>query len=1553
MLAASPLRGLLTGLSVAAALSVTFCAHAEAGTAPDAVDDLRVVAMHIRTGYLMCTAPSDPDADLAGYDVRYSTAPINEANWDAASQAAGEPAPVAPGEQVQFVVEGLDPDTTYYFAMKSYDADTPVNTSGLSNVVSGKTMPPPRPVVIRNPWVANDRVANTRNIGTMGATYVNAYTPDGVVPPAGNEDKAINIYNNQKRRLYHWTNEPPGDISNPVYNQNVFGWSLCGRHAAQACTIVDAAGLTPRRIGLPGHWVYEVFYDGKYHFFDTMTTCYVYTRDNPPYVAGCQQIKQDNTLLTSAVVENRACPGFLLCGDTASGMASMINSYSTYGTGVVDTTGYSTDMDLRIGETFTRTWEAWANQHPTPSAGQPDPPFHHEADRDWKDYANFPYWEPYRVDLPYYGGSARATYRRWSNGTHTLAPDFRSPAYQAVLHSSTNIATFSDDGLEPDLHAATAGTVAEAVFKIDVPFYLTDASLSGEFFRADSGDSVKVYASNNGTSWTQVWASSADGWTQVDNLSLRDRVFGKWELYIKVQITANGSKADAGVSNLVVTATFEHNKGAMAYLDKGANNITVTFDNPQDLAAGGAVFKITYNWKEYDGADWTIARSYEQYITGSPTTFTITTGGTKVPRTESIILAVAEPPVPDGIPPAAITDLVADEPDSTHIDLVWTATGDDGFEGRAAGYDIRYSTAPITEANFDSATPVAQGPSPLEPGLTQRFTVTGLVPSTTYWFAIKVRDEGNNLSEISNVVSETTLPPDVTPPAAITDLAAEPGVQSGSVLLTWTAPGDDGHVKTATSYDIRYAAMPIDASTWDAATQVDDEPAPQAPGSAEQMIISGLPWNTRYYFAIKTADEVPNVSGLSNIAPGTSSGIGEKTFQYGADGYFGVQDNYIGGERTNNYGTYERMVVTGYLDYGVGALQRGLVQFDLSSIPTGTRITRATLHLYSYYPEQTKGSAGQYGAYPLTRNWTANSSSWYLADTSVNWSTPGGDFVATPDATTQKKSAAQVPAWYEWDVTDRVQQWIDGTSDNFGWLIRCTNEMLHNQDYFYQSDTANAELRPRLVVTDLVDDEVAPDPVVDLAASNPDSNTIDLMWTASGDDGMLGTADAYDIRYSTAPITEANFDAATPAANPPDPQPAGSAETFTVTGLESSTTYWFALKVLDRRPNYSAMSNVVTATTLPPDVTPPSAIDDLVASTGEITRVTLDWTAPGDDGDVGQAVSYDVRYSTSPITEANFASATRVAGVAPPKAAGLFERLVVTNLTGDTLYSFAIKTTDNAGNVSPLSNVAAARTAMPPRIGEVVLQNGLNGYAGTQDTYIASGSPDANYGDVVRSMVVSGSFDPAGTQRILVQFDTSSIPPGTKVTRATLRMYADLASTTSGDSGAYGLYRLLQPWTETGATWNSSGAGVWATPGGDAAATPDAVLPKRSPAETPCWYEWDVTAAAQELINDPQANHGWLVRCTDEGLPNRDNFVPREGRFSSQRPQLIVTDAPAHVPGDINQDGEVNALDLLMLAHSWNKALGDDGYDARCDLNGDNAVNAIDLLMLAHAWPTN
>ncbi len=110
---------------------------------------------------------------------------------------------------------------------------------------------------------------------------------------------------------------------------------------------------------------------------------------------------------------------------------------------------------------------------------------------------------------------------------------------------------------------------------------------------------------------------------------------------------------------------------------------------------------------------------------------------------------------------------------------------------------------------------------------------------------------------------------DTTPPTAVTDLRASVATSSTDTLR-WTAPGNDGHVGTASTYDIRYAPSQIVDSTWAAAIKTIGDPAPRIAGTAESFIVTGLQSGTTYYFALKTADAVPNWSALSNSPHATT-----------------------------------------------------------------------------------------------------------------------------------------------------------------------------------------------------------------------------------------------------------------------------------------------------------------------------------------------------------------------------------------------------------------------------------------------------------------------------------------------------------------------------------------------------------------------------------------------------------------------------------------------------------------------------------------------------------
>lgn len=226
-------------------------------------------------------------------------------------------------------------------------------------------------------------------------------------------------------------------------------------------------------------------------------------------------------------------------------------------------------------------------------------------------------------------------------------------------------------------------------------------------------------------------------------------------------------------------------------------------------------------------------------------------------------------------------------------------------------------------------------------------------------------------------------------------------------------------------------------------------------------------------------------------------------------------------------------------------------------------------------------------------------------------------------------------------------------------------------------------------------------------------STVLLNWTAPGDDGTVGRATTYDIRYRTVTITGTDttswWNAASQVTGEPAPGTAGATDSMRVRGLSPLTTYYFMIRAADEVPNWSGYSNVAVRTTSG-DATAPGAIADLTVTGTTGTSMTVRWTAPGDDGTTGTATSYDVRYSTSAITSANWGSALQATGEPTPTAAGTTQSFTISGLSGSRTYYVAIKTTDDVGNVSVLSNVVngtTSDTVAPAPVRDLSYQEGI------------------------------------------------------------------------------------------------------------------------------------------------------------------------------------------------------------------------------------------------------
>jgi len=109
---------------------------------------------------------------------------------------------------------------------------------------------------------------------------------------------------------------------------------------------------------------------------------------------------------------------------------------------------------------------------------------------------------------------------------------------------------------------------------------------------------------------------------------------------------------------------------------------------------------------------------------------------------------------PDFEAPAPVTDLAVTNAQATQVAVQWTATGDDGYEGVASSYQLRWAPFAIDQTNFTAANLVPTGAP--QPSGSLETAIISVPPESTIWIALVVVDEQFNTSTLSNVVSVVT-----------------------------------------------------------------------------------------------------------------------------------------------------------------------------------------------------------------------------------------------------------------------------------------------------------------------------------------------------------------------------------------------------------------------------------------------------------------------------------------------------------------------------------------------------------------------------------------------------------------------------------------------------------------------------------------------------------------------------------------------------------------------------------------------------------------------------
>jgi hypothetical protein len=130
--------------------------------------------------------------------------------------------------------------------------------------------------------------------------------------------------------------------------------------------------------------------------------------------------------------------------------------------------------------------------------------------------------------------------------------------------------------------------------------------------------------------------------------------------------------------------------------------------------------------------------------------------------------------------------------------------------------------------------------------------------------------------------------------------------------------------------------------------------------------------------------------------------------------------------------------------------RRGLIRFNLSSIPSNATITSAKLYLY----EKSNKTGQLTYIYRVTSNWSENTVTW------ATWLLLGGDYDNSISYYTFIPD--QNNCMLTMDITSLVQLWVKGTYPNYGLMLYSTGP---NHIISYVSkESGTASERPKLEI---------------------------------------------------------------------------------------------------------------------------------------------------------------------------------------------------------------------------------------------------------------------------------------------------------------------------------------------------------------------------------------------------------------------------------------------------------------------------------------------------------
>lgn len=209
---------------------------------------------------------------------------------------------------------------------------------------------------------------------------------------------------------------------------------------------------------------------------------------------------------------------------------------------------------------------------------------------------------------------------------------------------------------------------------------------------------------------------------------------------------------------------------------------------------------------------------------------------------------------------------------------------------------------------------------------------------------------------------------------------------------------------------------------------------------------------------------------------------------------------------------------------------------------------------------------------------------------------------------------------------------------------------------------------------------------------------------------------------------------------------------------------------------------------------------------------------------------------------------------------------------------------------------------------EIVFEEGVDGYSGTDDNSLYEDRPDNTNG--AHRFLYAGNTKVLSPRRALVRFDVAAIPAGSTITAVQFELVVQRRAGQAFNE-THTLHRLLKPWGEGNvdaqtinpetdgglgapaeegdATWTSNfhNQSLWDTPGGDFISTPSGSAIGRTIGTRMTFNDPLMAADVQHWVDHPEENFGWIVIGNEIDPQVAYRFYSSEGD-PTVRPRLTV-----------------------------------------------------------------